>query len=596
MTRSGEIHHIHRAPGAREKQREKVLHSIKSLLRRRRRGFLNIVNGTPHDWVVASTQQSNMRSWNSEWQPKGKYLRIPKKGGTRRLYIEWGSGAEPGGDVTIQMEGTDYVFVLHAWSNHGFYIWAEFQTFSVQGYAQGANDYGVALNINWINDGDVAFILCGDNPDNFFPSNGPVDWMQASLKTIGGRPLRKLCMPGSHDSGMAIKNGPGTVAATLDNCLNQWQNIHGQLVAGARYFDIRPCIGKGSNGNPNEIMCGHYSNTNISNLKWQGMSGEYLQSVIDSINRFLADEGNKELVIINLSHAYNTNYEWYRDFTPEEWEKVFDMLTDTKTGLKYLWKLPKGVPGQDPVTTPIWNIPLEKFIGNSAAVIVISENLTIASDSRFAGQGIFNRSQYDVKNEYSNSDNIKYIMEDQFWKMFRHGFSTNQLFLLSWTYSLQGAGNLIQVLRKKADEMNRPIYSTVPPKCNPQTFPNILYIDSIGGWRKREKDNGMNSDQGYYSWQGRNMASLAMAINWITTWNDGPGADNVGSSLQEQWEPLYAEMEDVQIAIAKFEQDPNSSDEHDQLYLQLLQKKHELQAQMDKIHAREKTHYGMDAS
>ncbi|KAK6525683.1 hypothetical protein TWF281_010735 [Arthrobotrys megalospora] len=496
-------------------------------------GFLNVVNGTPYDWVVIGTNQNNMKSWNSQWQPGGKFLRIPKKGGSVRLYIEWGSGA-PGGDVGFHMEGTDYYFKLHAWSNHGFYIWAEFQSFSVQGYAQGANDYGTALNINWIHNGDVAFIISGDNPSNFFPSNGPVSWMQASLNSIGSRPLRRLCMPGSHNAGMAIKNGPGTAFATADNCLTQWQNIHGQLVAGARYFDIRPCIGKGSNGNANEIMCGHYSNTGNDVLKWQGMSGQYLQEIIDQINSFFA-EGNKELVIINLSHGYNTNYEWYRDFTQAEWERVFEMLTDTNTGLKHLWKIPKGTPGLDPVTMKLSDLPLERFIGKDtqgAAAFIISEDLTITPDSRFSGQGIFNKAQYDVENDYSNSDDINYIEKDQIKKMLQHDFSTGQMFLLSWTYTLQGIGNLTENLRKKADELNGHIYFDIPPRCNPQTFPNILYIDSFGGWRKGEPDNGMNNSPGSYSWQGRNMASLAMAINWITAQNDSPRVDSVGDALQ----------------------------------------------------------------
>ncbi|KAK6336726.1 hypothetical protein TWF718_009517 [Orbilia javanica] len=553
-------------------------------------GFLNVVNGTPYDWVVTSTGQHKMKSWDAQWKPNGQFLRIPKKGGSARLYIEWSSGSHQGGDVSIQMEGTDYRFMLHAWSNHGFYIWAEFQSFGVQGYAQGANDFGTALNINWIHDGDVAFILSGDHPDNFFPSNGPVAWMHASLNTIGHRPLRKLCMPGSHDSGMAIKNGSGTIGATSDNSLTQWQTIHGQLVAGARYFDVRPCIGKGSNGNSDEMMCGHYSNTNNSTIKWQGMSGEYIQELINSVNRFLVDEGNRELVVLNLSHAYNTNHEWYRDFTPEEWERVFNMFTNPETGLKNLWKMPKGVPGRDPVNTSIWNIPLRDFIGNGPAVVIISEDFRLASDSRFAGQGIFNRSQYDVRNEYSNSDKNEHIMKDQFTKMLKHGFTTDRLFLLSWTYSLQGAGNLTKNLRKRADEVNRLIYATLPPKCNPQTFPNILYLDSFGGWRRGEQYNGHNSDQGYYSWQGRNMASLAMAINWITTWNDGPGSDGTGNTLQEQWDSLHNEMRNVQNSMGTFGGSTNQPE-----YIQLVQSKQDIQNRLDGIRGQERSYYGMDS-
>jgi hypothetical protein len=55
----------------------------------------------------------------------------------------------------------------------------------------------------------------------------------------------------------------------------------------------------------------------------QGINGEYLSDIVDEINGFTANNG--ELIILHISHAYNTD-EGYRDMNNDEFNKVFDIL------------------------------------------------------------------------------------------------------------------------------------------------------------------------------------------------------------------------------------------------------------------------------
>ena len=44
----------------------------------------------------------------------------------------------------------------------------------------------------------------------------PTNWMQSTLGVIGNRPLRSICMPGSHDAGMSVIEGQTAFVAAED--------------------------------------------------------------------------------------------------------------------------------------------------------------------------------------------------------------------------------------------------------------------------------------------------------------------------------------------------------------------------------------------
>jgi hypothetical protein len=121
--------------------------------------------------------------------------------------------------------------------------------------------------------------------------------MQANLATLGGRTLRRLCMPGSHDSGMSTI-GTCTFFGNADVTQTQTQGILGQLQWGARVFDIRPVISDGT------FVTGHYSF--ITAFKdMQGCNGQSIADIITDINSFTSVAA--ELIILGLGGDMNTD-------------------------------------------------------------------------------------------------------------------------------------------------------------------------------------------------------------------------------------------------------------------------------------------------
>jgi len=99
----------------------------------------------------------------------------------------------------------------------------------------------------------VSLVVAGSADYSFVSSisyPGERNWMRVLRDVIGGRELRHVVMPGSHDSGMStlqtgVGNGHGWMGGgSVDNTATQGLNIYDQLVYGARFHHIQaamPC-------------------------------------------------------------------------------------------------------------------------------------------------------------------------------------------------------------------------------------------------------------------------------------------------------------------------------------------------------------------
>jgi hypothetical protein len=70
-------------------------------------------------------------------------------------------------------------------------------------------------------------------------------WMTQMWNDIKARQVYQVCVPGTHDAGTAVT----TYATTFSNACNtqtQSLTVYQQLMAGARYLDLRPCWWAGS--------------------------------------------------------------------------------------------------------------------------------------------------------------------------------------------------------------------------------------------------------------------------------------------------------------------------------------------------------------
>jgi len=122
------------------------------------------------------------------------------------------------------------------------------------------NSEGSIIPLGWKSDGFVYFILSGTE-GHFTSTRPPIAWMQSNLSTLGPRPLRHLCIPGSHNSGMSRSSSSTVINHWI---ITQRGPIISQLKIGVRYLDCRPVLSGGF------FVSGYYSD--LHTLGWQGSS------------------------------------------------------------------------------------------------------------------------------------------------------------------------------------------------------------------------------------------------------------------------------------------------------------------------------------
>lgn len=293
----------------------------------------------------------------------------------------------------------------------------------------------------------------------------PTAWMQANIGTLGSRPLKHIAIPGSHDAGMYTLNG-GTAFSDSANTQTQTLTVGQQLNAGSRYFDIRPVISDG------QFVTGHYSD--VTQIKsWQGSNGESMANIINDINSFT--NSNQELVIINLSHAYDTDLgnSNYPALTQDQWNSLFQQMT----GINHLFV------AQNPSSVDLTTQTLNTFIGNgAAAVLVIVQPDNSISLGDFANKGFYNYGQLNAYNNYADTDSLSGMENDQLNKMASQRSNPDaSYFLLSWTLTQNTAETLGfgSSILKLASQANSALYSALPPKLSKNTYPNIIMVDNF---------------------------------------------------------------------------------------------------------------------
>jgi len=255
----------------------------------------------------------------------------------------------------------------------------------------------------------------------------------------------------------------GTAFSTAENTQTQRLTLDDQLRAGSRYFDLRPVISGGV------YKAGHYDFVEALN-SWQGGNGQTIAEIIQQINAFTAS--NEELIILNFSHDYNTDVgnDSYRSFIQAEWDALFAQLA----ALANLWVAPG-----DPTTVDLTTIELRDFIGGGqAAVIVIVEPSNIDLGS-WAMRGFYKYSQFNVYNNYADTDDADMMSQDQLQKMSQLK-SQGAYFLLSWTLT-QDATEVVAgpSVLSLADQVNQQLYLKLIPASTAGAFPNILYVDAF---------------------------------------------------------------------------------------------------------------------
>lgn len=328
-----------------------------------------------------------------------------------------------------------------------------------------------SVDVGFLDDQDewTPFIVAGDK-GSYVGNNPPTDWMKQNLPFLGCRTLQELALPGSHNAGMS-KVQYSTAFSTSSNTQTQKLDILGQLNAGIRYFDLRPVISHG------DYYTGHYSHVDDVDAT-VGSVGQKMSDIIDNINRFT--DANAELVILYLSHTFNTD-EDYEVFNDAEWNGLLHDLAD---GLKHRWTVKQD--------GPLTKLPLSDFIKNGPAVVTIVDERDKAylDKQGFTGKGFFPASAFPKYDNYANTNDLDKMRDDQY-KKFTQQISKpddkNQVFLLSWTMTLLDVDNLnlLDKITTRADFVNNRLAALTGDKGRLSPFlwdkklPNIVLIDNV---------------------------------------------------------------------------------------------------------------------
>jgi Fibronectin type III domain len=553
-------------------------------------GFLALINATPYGWVLRSPTSSGMNAWDSAFPAS-----IPPTTAAR-IYIEFDDDASDSGSA-IYTFGDFQLFFILAYGSYSdsddFNPHVQIQT---DGFNTPNNPSGTILELAWNHgypedafgfplnpsgNGCVTYILSMDPAGNLHSSADEnwSTWMQANLGTLGGRTLRQLCMPGTHDSGMG-QIGSCTFGANADFTQAQSQGILGQLKQGARYFDIRPMISDGT------FVTGHYSYITALGST-QGCNGQSIAGIISDINSFTS--GGAELIILSLGGDMNTDVgePTYRPLDQEEWNSLRQELqginalylgpapksilaivwesgtvtvwTDGPHGFNvgatlnvYIYGLsPSGYTGtflctvtssltftyvlaSNPGPTsdlsgmyyPIIDLSkltLNDYIGSgqSAVVVIVdpsNDNLKNTVLGSEVGKGFYYPGSLPINVSYADKDDLDMMVTDQIAKLQRNrGSPDDEMFMLDWMLTQQTIDIIgnPKSILKLANWANPWIGNRLWPYLSMNCFPNILTTDDINSV--------------YYDLRGAKTttnscltAALAIAINNVTAPDTAP--------------------------------------------------------------------------
>lgn len=180
------------------------------------RNYLSIVNGSPYNFKLTSTNTNQMTEW--EWHdiPAGEFppVRIItltsddiSQGESRQNMFEYRAtsyAVDDKGEAYYEIEGTGKTFVVLIrtdYDNDGDHFLAKinYRGLSTNDAAEGSvypiYTSGGGHGIEWV--------LTGSEDYGYWSSyNPPEAWMHSILDVIGDRKLKHVCMPGSHDAGI----------------------------------------------------------------------------------------------------------------------------------------------------------------------------------------------------------------------------------------------------------------------------------------------------------------------------------------------------------------------------------------------------------
>ncbi len=322
-------------------------------------------------------------------------------------------------------------------------------------------------------------------------------WMteiyETTLKT---KTLKQIIMPGSHDAGMSSAH-ECTLLGKPGNTQTQRLAMLGQLMAGSRYFDLRPIARYRNVDATGDVtyQTGHFADS----LNFQGCFGERMDEICAAIKEFARTPGRQhELIILKFSHYISdSNGSFTNSWSNAQKAAFANYLTNSLGDLIIRYN------GSERVGTLSYGTLMGLGAPTKPKVLIVMDD--ISEPVRNPAGGIFRYSDYPydsadpslmpsyidlfVYDEYSNTDSVSKLTREQKDQLLNKKNHGGDMFLLSWTltlqYNLSGAlTTMTNDILDLAYKANGPLTPTLEQWVHDglitaETLPNIIYVDSL---------------------------------------------------------------------------------------------------------------------
>lgn len=465
---------------------------------------MTLLNGSPFDWTLTSQHSYQMDTWSWPAVSAGRIystdliLMLNSIGKASKVFVEFGTKGNTRDDAAeaYYSAGDQNKFTVLARKPSDYKLIITLNDMSTKQSPRGSN-----IDLGFRHDAAINWIMSTDQAGQWWSNSGTYsDWMQQSIGTLANRTLKHICMPGSHDAGMSTFR-PGTIGAHFANTQTQYLDFYQQLMAGSRFFDLRPVI---SNG---QWVAGHYSaiRNDIEDI-WVGGNGQSISDIVRQINDFTSQY--KELAIINISHTLDTDNE-YRELTQDQWNQLIDVLKGINNRYTII----------NPRDTDLSNIVLGDLITDRASVLIIVQLPDGVSLGDYAEQGFYSGHNFPLYDSYANTNKRSEMKSDQLFKLRqnRNVVSSptdrkDKFHVLSWTLTqrpedvLNFDRAIMNTAAEAFDDLVSEAWNTFTPEC----FPNVLFVDALG---IRDKSVVFPFDTPRTVSVNHDIAALAVAVN-----------------------------------------------------------------------------------
>ncbi|KAF8855094.1 PLC-like phosphodiesterase [Acephala macrosclerotiorum] len=421
-------------------------------------GHLEMVNLSPYDWKL-----TYQHSYHMDWEP---WDLIPI-GSKLEQYVEWwyhwGDNGDCAAEATYSLIGTDLSFTIQARQSGGKKLLVEYSESLAAMTLTGEK----VIDLGFDHDGSVLFVLSGNGVDPYVSSQAPKDWMQKTLSTIGTKELREISMPMAHNAGMnAITKGYG---GCKHNTACQTVPIYSQLAYGARWFDLRPTVVKGT------WYTNHMSNAGI--LGWVGARGTSFDDIVNDINLFTA-EAPGELIILQITHELDgdAGAEWVPGLPEERWQNLYKLLEE----IRDLW-----IPSDTNLPDDLETLPISKFIqpGSKSAVIVrLPDHAPLPSSHSPA---FIPEHRLPVTGDWIQTSSPTLLSTTQFSHLTTHRHTPKSpMFRLPWTITprvshMMDITNWFHSIIGEAMWAQHKLYQVIWDMLSKDTYPNLIEVDNV---------------------------------------------------------------------------------------------------------------------